>query len=71
MFLIVGLGNPGRKYEQTRHNIGFRIADLLVDKASWQKSKKADCLYLKKQIKNHLVEFIKPQGLMNNSGRSV
>ena len=71
MFLIVGLGNPGEKYEKTRHNIGFRIVDLLVDKTGWKKNKKANCLYTKKQIGKQLVEIIKPHNLMNNSGQSV
>jgi len=65
MKLIVGLGNPGRRYKKTRHNVGFMIIDELVDK--WQKSKKANCVYSKE--KN--VEFIKPTTYMNNSGKAV
>ena len=71
MKLIVGLGNPGKKYEKTRHNIGFQIVDVLAENEKWNKSKKANCFYIKKQIKNKEVELIKPLTFMNNSGRSV
>ncbi len=71
MILIVGLGNPGKKYQKTRHNIGFQIADVLAEKEKWKKSKKANCLYLKKQINNKNVELIKPMTFMNDSGRAV
>jgi len=65
MKLIVGLGNPGRRYEKTRHNVGFMVIDELVDK--WQKSKKINCVY----SKGKNVEFIKPLTYMNNSGKAV
>ncbi|MBL7141895.1 aminoacyl-tRNA hydrolase [Patescibacteria group bacterium] len=71
MILIVGLGNPGKKYQKTRHNIGFQVADVLAEKEKWRKSKKANCLYLKKQINNKNVELIKPMTFMNDSGRAV
>ena len=69
--LIVGLGNPGKKYIKTRHNIGFRIIDVLAGKEKWNKSKKANCLYIKKQIENKDIELIKPMTFMNNSGKPV
>lgn len=71
MHLIVGLGNPGKQYERTRHNLGFMIMDYLADKEEWQKSKGAQALYLKKNMGNKKVELLKPQTLMNNSGFSV
>ncbi len=71
MKLIVGLGNPGKKYEQTRHNIGWQVVDVLAEKEKWEKNKKADCLYLKKQISGQETEIIKPLTFMNDSGRSV
>ena len=37
MFLIVGLGNPGKEYEGTRHNIGFEAVDYIADKYNWNK----------------------------------
>ena len=65
MKLIVGLGNPGRRYKKTRHNVGFMIIDELVDK--WQKSKKTNCVYSKQED----IEYIKPLSFMNNSGKAV
>ena len=67
MTLIVGLGNPGKKFEKTRHNLGFRIIDKLAENKKWRKSRKADCLY----VKINQVEIIKPLTYMNNSGKSV
>lgn len=71
MKLIVGLGNPGAKYQKTRHNLGFLVIDYLAQNEEWKKSKKTNCLYLKKQINSEAVELIKPQTFMNNSGRAV
>jgi len=71
MKLIVGLGNPGIKYKKTRHNLGFLVIDFLADNDEWEKSKKANCLYLKKQINSKKVELIKPLTFMNNSGKTV
>ncbi len=71
MKLIVGLGNPGEKYEKTRHNIGWQTADALAEKEKWRKNIKANCFYIKKQICNQEIEIVKPLGLMNNSGVSV
>ncbi len=71
MILITGLGNPGRKYEKTRHNVGFRVIDELTKEEKWKESKKANCLYLKKQIAGKTIELIKPLTFMNNSGKCV
>lgn len=71
MKFIVGLGNPEKKYEKTRHNIGFQVVDFLAGKEKWKKNKKADCLYLKKRIDGKEVEIIKPLTFMNDSGKSV
>jgi len=71
MILIVGLGNPGRKYDHTRHNIGFDVLNILAEKEKWGKSKKTECEYIKKQINNKNVELIKPMTFMNDSGRAV
>lgn len=71
MKLIIGLGNPGKKYEKTRHNLGFLVVDFLAGNNEWKKSKKANCLYLKKQINSEKVELIKPLTFMNNSGKAV
>ncbi len=71
MKLIVGLGNPGNKYEKTRHNLGFMVVDLLAGDEKWRESKKADCLYVKKQMAAQDVELVKPLTYMNNSGQTV
>jgi len=72
MKLIIGLGNPGQKYQNTRHNIGFQVADSFLEKKEkWRKSKKANCLYFRKQIGQQEIEIIKPLTFMNNSGLSV
>lgn len=69
MKLIVGLGNPGKEYVETRHNIGFIILDKYLGKVKWSK-KFESCIYTTK-INNEDVIFIKPQTYMNLSGISV
>jgi len=79
MKLIVGLGNPGKKYSKTRHNIGWLVLDELAkriqpstnDQNYWQESKKTKAQYLKTKINGQLVELLKPQTFMNNSGYAV
>ena len=71
MILIIGLGNPGKKYEKTRHNVGFQAVDILAKKEKWTKSKKNNCFYIKKQINNKNVELIKPMTFMNDSGKAI
>lgn len=69
MKLIVGLGNPGRKYNKTRHNIGFYILDNYLNKPKW--SKKFNSEYVEMVINTQKVIFVKPQTYMNLSGNSV
>lgn len=69
MKLIVGLGNPGKKYEQTRHNIGFMLLDSYLKDESW--TSKMSGLYIKKNINGESVIFLKPETFMNLSGNSV
>lgn len=71
-WLIVGLGNPGKEYERTRHNTGFRAIDLLaanlgckIDKAKFQG------LYAQVNYNGRKLFLLKPQTFMNLSGRSV
>ena len=73
MKLIVGLGNPGKDYENTRHNIGFNILDnyLKYKNINPDWLKKFDGLYTKEIIDNNSVLFLKPQTYMNLSGESV
>ena len=71
-YLIVGLGNPGTKYQHTRHNVGFDAVDLLVKrmKLSDAKSKFSSLMYIDKQ-NDDIIYIIKPQTFMNNSGQAV
>ena len=71
-WLIVGLGNPGREYERTRHNAGFRALDILADKLGCKVDKlKFQGLYCQTTYKGSKVFLLKPQTFMNLSGRSV
>jgi len=67
--LIVGLGNPGREYEDTRHNIGFMVVDALATqlKASWSHEKRWDCAL----AKFGAGWLLKPFTYMNASGEAV
>lgn len=71
-YLIVGLGNPGRKYEGTRHNIGFDVVDEIAQRhnlTSWKTEHRA--LTADGIIHNKRVMLVKPQTYMNLSGESV
>jgi len=68
MKIIVGLGNPGEKYEKTRHNVGFMVLDKLLTQSSWKKSKSGLLFYSWLGSK---AELIKPQTYMNRSGEAV
>lgn len=69
MKLVVGLGNPGKEYEMTRHNIGFIVLDSYVGLEKW--SSKFNGLYVTKIISGEKVVFLKPQSFMNLSGGVV
>ena len=69
MFVIVGLGNPGAKYEQNRHNIGFLVVDEMTKKLNTQSLNKSNFKAI--TLKHHEDIFVKPQTFMNNSGESV
>ena len=72
MYLIAGLGNPGKEYEMTRHNIGFVTIDYLADKYNVKVNKlKYKALYGETRIGTEKVLLIKPQTYMNNSGESL
>jgi len=71
-WLIVGLGNPGREYEKTRHNVGFRALDLLAEKLNCKVDKlKFQGLYTQVNYGDKKLLLLKPQTFMNLSGRSV
>lgn len=69
MKLIVGLGNPGKEYENTRHNVGFMIVDHYLGSDEWKEKFKA--LYCEKRINGEKVLFVKPLTFMNLSGDAV
>ena len=73
MKIVVGLGNPGLKYEFTRHNIGFRIVDNLARdiEAEFKKVQSYHSLISRGTIGNHKIILVKPQTFMNLSGRAV
>jgi PTH1 family peptidyl-tRNA hydrolase len=71
--LIVGLGNPGKKYQNSRHNLGFLVLDELlrkltpVEKTNWQEKKKFNSLL----VRSHEAILVKPLTFMNASGLAV
>lgn len=69
MKLIVGLGNPGKEYANTRHNIGFLVLDNFLGDVKW--SNKFNGLYIEKNINGTKYVFLKPQSFMNLSGGVV
>ena len=71
--LIIGLGNPGPEYENTRHNVGFRCVESLATKygLSWNKKKQSKAKIADGSIAGHRVILVKPQTYMNLSGSSV
>lgn len=71
-WLIVGLGNPGLRYEKTRHNLGFMLIDKLAQTLQTQ-VKREECRALvgRGVIENQTVELVKPQTFMNLSGEAV
>jgi PTH1 family peptidyl-tRNA hydrolase len=70
--LVVGLGNPGTKYQGTRHNIGFELADRLAQGGSRSTfSRKFEGLSAEIEIDYRRVMLLKPETFMNLSGRSV
>ncbi|MDP2814360.1 MAG: aminoacyl-tRNA hydrolase [Erysipelotrichaceae bacterium] len=72
MKLIVGLGNPGKKYEQTRHNTGFLVIDIVAGKLNTQFSQtKFHSFYTVVVFNNEQVMLLKPQTYMNLSGEAV
>lgn len=72
MYIIVGLGNPGKQYEQTRHNMGFITIDQLADKHSISVTKlKFKALVGEGYFGTKKVMLVKPQTYMNLSGQSI
>ena len=72
MYIIVGLGNPGKKYEATKHNVGFITLDFLAEKNEIKINKiKHKALVGEGTVSGQKVLLVKPQTFMNLSGNSV
>lgn len=72
MFVVVGLGNPGKDYANTRHNVGFDTIDLLGERNNITINKiKFKSVYGEGNINGEKVLLVKPQTYMNNSGETV
>jgi len=70
--MIAGLGNPGKKYSQTRHNVGFMVVDELAKRNSLQfKTSRFDSEYTSYSIRPDKLFLVKPQSYMNRSGFPV
>ncbi len=72
MYIIAGLGNPGSKYENTRHNVGFQVIDILADRMGiLVEEKKHKALCGRGALMGQKVILLKPQTFMNLSGESI
>ena len=71
MKLIVGLGNPGREYDNTRHNIGFMLLDYIFGEDKFNLNKKMNAMEYITNINGEKVVIIKPMTYMNLSGDAV
>jgi PTH1 family peptidyl-tRNA hydrolase len=72
MYLIVGLGNPGAEYENTRHNLGFRVIEELARRLGIKTLKsKCHSFIAETKISDHKIIIAQPQTFMNNSGPAV
>ncbi|MFH1402591.1 MAG: aminoacyl-tRNA hydrolase [Patescibacteria group bacterium] len=74
MYIIIGLGNPGEKYEKTRHNTGRIILDYFRKKNDfdeWVENKKLKALVSEREISGTTVKLLEPETFMNKSGASV
>lgn len=72
MFLFAGLGNKGKKYSDTRHNVGFKVIDKLIDYYDFKKEKEnLNSHTFRGIINENKIILLKPMTFMNNSGKSV
>ncbi len=73
--LIIGLGNPGKRYEWTRHNLGWLALDMLKElhdpQVQWKTHAKAKALYCEMILHGEKVVLMKPQTFMNDSGKAI
>ncbi len=72
MYLIIGLGNPGDKYGNTRHNIGFKVIDEVALRLDVKKFKtRCKSFLAETKIDDHKIVLAQPQTFMNNSGEAL
>jgi len=71
MYLIVGLGNPGKEYELTRHNAGFVAVEMLLDKLDSKEKFRKETKFQAEVARNGEIVVIRPTTFMNESGRAV
>ena len=72
--IIIGLGNPGKKFEGTRHNVGFMAIDLFAEKNTFSEfklQKKSNALISERIVNSEKIILAKPQTFMNDSGKAV
>jgi len=69
--IVVGLGNPGARYERTRHNIGFLVVEAMSQGATWQSTTQALTTPCWLGPERHEVLLVKPQTFMNRSGQAL
>ena len=70
-FLVLGLGNPGTRYQGTRHNVGFLAVDALVGAEPWGEKKKLKALIATVRQDTTKIIFAKPLTFMNDSGEAA
>lgn len=71
-FIVAGLGNPGRKYENTRHNAGFLAIEYICNELDFRLDRsKYNALFAQKTVEGKKLLFLDPQTFMNNSGQSI
>lgn len=71
MKLIIGLGNPGPRYANTRHNVGFRVLDILMERGGNKIVSRYNSLIMETKFHDTPIVLAKPLTYMNNSGRAV
>lgn len=74
MILIIGLGNPGLKFKNTRHNLGFKIVNIIKKESNfsvWQNKKNLKAKISQGEINNQKIILAKPQTFMNSSGQAA
>ena len=71
--MIVGLGNPGKKYEMTRHNMGYLVVQVFAHKYGWmfKEEKQLNAKIAKGKVRDAVIHLVLPTTYMNESGRAV